>query len=55
MRVEDVMTKRPNTVRPLSRVRTLFRDRLVEDARGTDDEHETRANASELAAMPPPQ
>jgi hypothetical protein len=44
---QAVMGERPNTVRPLSRVRTLFRDR-VEDARGTDDEHEARVNASEL-------
>ena len=37
-----------NTVRPLPRVRTLFRDKLVEDARGTDADAEFRANAAEL-------
>jgi hypothetical protein len=42
--------ERPNTVRPLPRVRTLFRDRLVEDAREREyDDDGNRVNASELA------
>lgn len=44
---QAVMGERPNTVRPLPRVRTLFRDKLVEDASGTDEE-DARVNASEL-------
>jgi hypothetical protein len=43
---QAVMGERPNTVRPLPRVRTLFRDKLVADARETDD-GDTRINASE--------
>src|SRR5947208_1062864 len=37
-----------NTVRPLPRVRTLFRDKLVEDTRETEEEYEARINATEL-------
>lgn len=44
---QAVMGERPNTVRPLPRVRTLFRDKLVEDARDLD-EVDSRVNASEL-------
>jgi len=45
---QAVMGERPNTVRPLPRVRTLFRDKLVEDARGTDADAEIHADAAEL-------
>jgi hypothetical protein len=47
----SVMGQRPNTVRPLPRVRTLFRDRLVEDARdGDEDGDGSRVTAAQLAA-----
>jgi len=34
---QAVMGERPNTVRPLPRVSTLFRDKLVEDTRDSDE------------------
>ena len=34
---QAVLGERPNTVRPLPRVRTLFRDKLVEDTRDSDE------------------
>jgi hypothetical protein len=44
---QAVMGERPNTLRPLPRVRTLFRDKLVEDAHDLE-ESDSRVNASEL-------
>ena len=45
---QAVIGERPNTVRPLPRVRTLFRDKLVEESRDSVDEEDARVNASEL-------
>ena len=44
---QAVMGERPNTVRPLPRVRTLFRDKLVEDTHESE-ESDPRLNAVEL-------
>ena len=47
---QAVMGQRPNTVRPLPRVRTLFRDKLVEDTRDTEEDPEGQVSAIQLAA-----
>jgi hypothetical protein len=47
---QTIMGSRPNTVRPLPRVRTLFRDRMVEDAQD-GDEDSSRVTAAQLAAQ----
>ena len=45
---QAVMGERPNTVRPLPRVRTLFRDKLVEETADSEDRKEEALSAVEL-------
>ena len=45
---QAVMGERPNTVRPLPRVRTLFRDKLVEETHDSDEDKDDRLSAVEL-------